>query len=417
MTVELARRLLSSALIPAEDVEDALLETVERRTAFVSALASRVPRVTELLAQELAHSGVAALSSADVDATLAERLPAGLCQRLLAFPSSQHASGIVAVACVDPSSKHVARELSHHLDAPVRLLRVSLATFQSAVERWLDAEEARLGLGGHTPAFGTHVAEQRSTTPIRLTLPPVAVRIAGTDVTELDDEPPASAPIPLVSVAPAAPRRRSGTSPGVGEARRAELVTVEDDAGEPVIGLFRSKPPPPVRAAPPRAELEILGAPEEIVDAALGALLAASNLQQVAEVLAEGCTSAAERTLVLAVRDGRFEGRASSQSVDAERARRLSVPARMAGVLDAALGSGQYLGPLPADAVHGPVAALLGDGEVYLCVVRVFERPTLLLVLAGLRATFAATQRADRLALAAARRLEEIVTRNKRSRR
>ncbi|MEZ4225691.1 MAG: hypothetical protein R3B13_32365 [Polyangiaceae bacterium] len=409
MTTELGKRLLLAERIGVRTIESALFDAVDKRIALVQALAARGHEVTARLRAELERSDLEELQSAVVDAELAALLPAGLCQRLLAVPLGRHGgTGVISVGVVDPFDLHAARELSFHLDAPVRRYRISLETFSAALEAWIDEMEA--SLGGKTPAFGTLVARRPSRTPVRFSLPPrppVAPRAV-----LRESEPPPSQPIPLVKkTLEAAARPRQTTSPGVGSIARPVIDVLADDEGEPVIGLYRSKPPPALQAdEPPPQSIAILGAPEEVFEAAMSELATSEDPERIADLLAQGAISAASSALVLAVRAKRLLGRAvAGPVVELPDVRDIEIPRRLSRALDTALGTGHFLGSLPQDAVHAPLARVLGDGEVYLTRVSVYGRPTLLLALGRIISSFDASRRADQLAEQAARRLERIV--------
>jgi hypothetical protein len=416
MTTELGKKLLLAEHVNGRTLESALFDVVDKRIALVQALAARGRDVTAVVNDELARSELELLSSATVHPELARELPAGLCQRLLAFPIGRHPStGVVSLALVDPFDTHAAREISFHLDAAVRRYRISLEQFSAALERWIDELEA--GTGGHTPAFGTVLARRKSVPPVRFSLPPRAERWSGTPPPRItESEPPPSQPIPLVrKTMEAAKRPRRGTNPGVGSVARPILDVAADDDGQPVIGLFRSKPPPPPdfdTEAP--ARIAILGAPEEVFEAAMSEISATRDPERIAQLLAEGGVSAAGTALVLAVRPARYLGRAIAGGGSAEvRVRDIELPRRMSQALDTALATGHYLGALSRDAVHAPLTRVMGDGEVYMTRVLVYGRPTLLIALGRLRSSFDASRRADQLAAHAGERLEFIVEQRK----
>ena len=68
--------------------------------------------------------------------SLVDRLPPGLCDRLLALPVRRDArTGTVDVAVVDARDPHPAEEIGHWLKAPVRVVRTSIASMESALLR------------------------------------------------------------------------------------------------------------------------------------------------------------------------------------------------------------------------------------------------------------------------------------------
>ena len=417
MTTELGKKLLRAEHVHVRTLESALFDAVGKRVALVQALAARGREVTLVVNEELARSDLELLNSTNVDMELAQALPAGLCQRLLAFPIGRHTgTGVVSIALVDPYDLHAAREISFHLDAPVRRYRVSLEQFSAALEHWIDQLEA--GTGGHTPAFGSVVARRKSVPPVRFSLPPRAQAWSGTPPPRItESEPPPSEPIPLVrKTLEAARRPRKDTNPGVGSVSRPMLDLEADDDGQPVLGLFRSKPPPPMDVEPESATpaIAILGAPEEVFEAAMSEISRARDPERIAQLLAEGAVSAAGAALVLAVRPKKFLGRAvAGGGFGPVSAREIALPRRMSQALDTTLASGHFLGGLSRDAVHAPLSRVLGDGEVYMTRVLVYGRPALIVALGRLRSSFDASRRADQLAAHAGERLEFIVEQRK----
>jgi hypothetical protein len=67
---------------------------------------------------------------------LAEALPRGLCQRLLALPIGREPqTGTVDVAVVDANDTHPADEIGYWLAAPVRMVRASFGAMDAALEQ------------------------------------------------------------------------------------------------------------------------------------------------------------------------------------------------------------------------------------------------------------------------------------------
>ncbi|MGC4079421.1 MAG: hypothetical protein QM702_20750 [Rubrivivax sp.] len=65
-----------------------------------------------------------------------DRLPHGLCARLLAVPVRRDAiTGTVDVVVADPRDTHAAREISFHLDVPVRVVRAPVGAIEEALRR------------------------------------------------------------------------------------------------------------------------------------------------------------------------------------------------------------------------------------------------------------------------------------------
>jgi hypothetical protein len=417
VSVELARRLIQSGAIASEEVERALFETLTTGVAFAQALASRGSDMLHLLERELAKTRVPLARVVRVAPELTTDLPLGMCERLLAVPIGRDAkTGAVDLACVDPLDPQVGSEMAHHLKGPVRVFRAPLTEVLLAIELWLDERDAAQSAGLRTPAFGTKAVKRPSSpAPARLSLrPPRALVEDDSGVPISSSEPlrhePATSqsepPIPLVrrSLVPedrtVHERLRKGTDPGVGTGS-VVLVPETDEAGQPVIGLFRAKPPPPV---------QISGVPEETVREALARLDRARAPDEVVRALVFGLDALATRTLVLAARAGAYEGRAGSASLgDSDRLRRIRIEIGKSAVLETAGQAGYYLGMLPPTPTHDGLRELFGDGEVYVARIEASGRPALFLVIAGMETAFGATRCADELARAASRAIERIV--------
>jgi hypothetical protein len=424
VSVELARRLIQSGAVASEEVERALFETLTTGVAFAQALASRGSDVLHVLERELAKTRVPLARVVRVAPELTVDLPLGMCERLLAVPIGRDAkSGAVDLACVDPLDPQVGSEMAHHLKGPVRVFRAPLTEVLLAIELWLDERDTAQSAGLRTPAFGTKAVKRPSSpAPARLSLrPPRAlveddsgVPISTSEPPRLElDNSPSEPPIPLVRRSlvpeerPVQERLRKGTDPGVGTGS-VVLVPETDEAGQPVIGLFRAKPQP--------AAVQISGVAEETMREALARLERAKRPEEVVAALVHGSDALATRTLVLASRGGAYEGRAGSASLgDADRLRRVRVDAGQSSAFEAAAQAGYYLGMLPQTPAHEGLRELFGDGEVYVARIEASGRPALFLVLAGMETAFGASRRADELARAASRAIERIVLSRKQS--
>ncbi len=409
VAVELARRLMQSGVVAEGDIEQALVDAISRGVPFVAAFAGRGPVEAQLVERELARAPVPTIHTVHGIPELVASLPRGMCSRLLAVPVRRDPrTGTVDVAAADPLQTHIAAEFVFQLGAPVRVLRAPLAEVRAALELLepgpippervvLDDEP-----DDRTPAFGSAA----------VSVPDSASRARVSAASEPPNAHPSAPPIPLVRRSLPPPRwSRKGTNPGVGKDRLPVLELPEqDEAGQPVIGLFRSKvPPPPVEEAPASGEAEL--------GLALMEVAAAETPDAVVDRLIAAMLPVADRVVVLAARSDGFGGRAASRSVgDPERVRALRVAAGVQGAIEAAVQMGYYLGRLDA-AGEGALATLLGlgQGEAYVVPVVVSGRPALVLAAAGMESAFSASRRADQLAHAAAEALEHIVRARKRA--
>lgn len=411
MSVELARRLIENGVVSRDDVYTALLDVVTLGVPLVQALVARGHKLGDQVERELARVRVPAVDEVKVSAELADKLPVGMCERLLAVPMRRGKRGDIEVAAVDPLDPAVATEISYRLKAPIRISRATLASVLLAIERWLDdrAPESR---ASRTPAFGTYVTRNPTGPGFHITprtdeprLPPRLIEPGN----ELQSEPPPSHPIPLVrSIAPENRRSLTGTDPGVGDVTRV-ILDEKDEIGEPVIGLFRSKPPPPA-VAPPSIEVPTLIVPADPVE-----LDRAESADEVLELLARLGLPLARSTLVFAVRSGAYAARSASRDL---RERIESEPLRIAmsqyGVIDAAFSDGHFLGRIPEDDANETLRRFLGAVEIYVVPVFVTDRPACAILLVELRSTFEDTRRADDLGKLAGSALERIVRDRKR---
>ncbi len=361
MSAELAKLLLRGGVPPVE-VERLLALAVSRRTNLPSALAVDRPDLLELIDRELGRAEVPSLELVRPQPDLVAALPPGLCERLGALPVRQDPrSGRIDVAVVDPLDPHIARELEFHLDRPVRLL--------SARFEVLDAALRQLPIGV------THA--------------------------------PSGPPLPLVRRAVSLGPGQSAGSAAMHDESPSPPPAEED---EPVLSLTRSKPrhtapiPPPPKPPGLSESLEELAKahnPDEVVTTLVSALAPAP-------------------TLVLAVRGRAYEGRAGSLLLDAQGVRRIRLPIGSPSVAETAVRQGYYLGTLPLTSAHGAMREVFGrdaDGEVYVTQVSVSNRPSLVVVIALVKAlggSVEATRKVDELCRAAGHALENIVVNKKR---
>jgi hypothetical protein len=341
VTIELARRLLGGGA-PASAVEVALMAEVSEGIPFVTALAERFPELAELMERELERTDGPEVHWVRPHSGLVERLPEGLCQRLLAVPVHEDPhSGQVDIAAVDVLGPHVAAEFSQHLGAPVRVLRASLSLVRGALQTLRTAAAHRPGL-------------------------------------------PSDAPIPLVK----------------------RPIFSQRPESEPVLNLSRSKvfTPEPTFAF------------EHPFEDTAAEFSRCESAEQVARVICRALEPAA--ALVVAVRGGSLEVRATSRVIGDRPVGTFTMPAGKNSVFDIAVRAGFYLGPLPSTWVHAELRGLLPNGaaeEVYSAPVLVASRPVLALLMARFGPSLDATRRADRLVLAASAAIERILMSKKRN--
>jgi len=206
---------------------------------------------------------------------------------------------------------------------------------------------------------------------------------------------PSAVPIPR-SVAPGAVPEREG----VGMSWRSKPPPVDLIAGVSGSAQEReSLPPPSVVARSAREALEEATTPDAILDA-----------------LRDGLAPAA--SIVFAVKNASFDGRVASAIIERRRpAKEISLLSHQPSVLETAVKSGFYLGPIPNTPNHRELRDALPDGsaEVYVTVISVNDRVSLVWVIAGFEQSLDLTRRADEIALVAGRALTRILRDRKRA--
>jgi hypothetical protein len=333
---------------------------------------------------------------------LLARLPPGLTVSLAALPVERDpTTGVVRVLAAHPTDAHMASELSFHLDSPVEVSGAPLTAILAAVF-------ASSGPAGRsrTPAFGTSAAS-----------PAAANESMAASAGAGQSEPP----IPLVrrNLEPSPPTTaRHGSlappSPVATNTRATSLAPL------PMIALTGTRPmgtpsPPPASddpkpALPPKESLP----PAALLESELSALddlAQAGTPEEVVAALVAGLTTVAATVVVLAARGRNFEGRDTNDARIRQAVRALLVPIDRPSILQTAVQSMGYVGPVPSTPIHEELASILGDldSEVAVGAVMVTGRAALVYVMAGLATTYLATRRGDKLGDAAGKALARIV--------
>ena len=402
MTVELTRRLIESG-VPLADIEAALLLVVERGLPLPEALAERDPGLLSRIEQELARSELPSVLTVRGSPELFARLPHGMCRRLLAVPVHvDPRTGRVDIAAVEPLDPHVAQEFAYHLEQPIRVLHAS----HEAVKAALDRLQQKTKVSVLPPQRG-QASGISSDAPIPLV--------------KLDTGSRSDAPIPLVrrSMLPArapsaAPQGRS--VPPAGALPEAEGVALS----------WRSKPPP-VDLVAGAAQLERQAAqaaaakasrppPAQPSSPSTRELLEdATSPEAVLEILRDCLAPTA--AIVFAVKNASFDGRVASPAVEARTpAKAISLLSHQPSVLETAVKSGFYLGPIPNTPNHRELREALPPdamNEVYVTVITVSDRASLVWLVAGFERSLDLTRRADEIALVAGRALGRILRQRK----
>ena len=392
MSAELARRLIHSGADQVQ-VEAALFAASERGVSLTQAVNELFPELLELLERALDRSDAPAIHTVRALPDLVKRLPAGMCERLLAIPVHRdQRSQRVDVAAVDVLDAHVAKEFAFHLGVPIRVLRAPFVELVSALQR--------LQAGGtFVPGLSRFLSLTEPSNDAGR--PEPAVRVVM----------PSDPPIPLVRKSLAPSRAPEGVESEAFPEAPAPFPDLTDDGQEePVLSLRRPKAlsiavpePAPIvwqlDLETAVANVERAEAPDQVVSA----LCAAALPLQV---------------LVFAMRGLTFDVRGGSADLGTSaELKELRVPSGNGSPLDAAARLGFYLGPLPQMLALAPLDrrwSLPLGSDCYARAVNVSERPSLILLLSGFRDSTEASRRADALARAAGNALEQIVRLRKR---
>lgn len=239
MAVEFAKGLMVTEVVSVDALERALYVAVSNDSPLEHALLDTSAMTAARLEEELARGDAPVLHGVVADVDLIDKLPTGLCSRLLAVPLRYDArSNTVDLAVVNVFDTHAAEEIAFHLQANVVAVRASLSDVEAALKNRPSYVELAASRPAH-PAYPS--ARSRHETPAssgrhQETPPPVPVRITkrtppwGTDVsvmTSLSNDRTSDIPIPLT-------RRRSLVP---GEAGPASVLPAEPPPPDDIAAL------------------------------------------------------------------------------------------------------------------------------------------------------------------------------------
>jgi hypothetical protein len=133
---ELTKALLLEEVVEAGAIAEALFASVTGGVPLVQALTETRAISPDILVRYLARNDAPFLRQVAPVVDLVERLPPGLCARLLALPVRRDAiTGTIDVVVPDASDSHPAQEIAFHLGAPVRLVRAPQAAIEEALRK------------------------------------------------------------------------------------------------------------------------------------------------------------------------------------------------------------------------------------------------------------------------------------------
>jgi hypothetical protein len=435
MSFALARSLLLADAVSAEALSQALLVAGTRGTCLVRALLTTRAVDAMRLEQQLERGDAPTMRHVAPVMSLVQSLPPGLCERLLALPVRRDPrTGTIDVAVVDARDPHPVEEIAFWLRAPVRMVRTSLATMDSALRKMNEkpAETGPRSLAPpiwvppasmpprditRTPAYGVQAAADPApitTVPAQPPAFPEDDALDETSITEVNDFGAAGPNIPFKltrrSLPPLPPGMQAATEkrsvPPDLPNEPIELRTPSrKPEAEPVLDLRRRKSIAPSNAPP---------LPFPPAGPALDAIRAAPDRDAILEQVVGAVRTVAQKVAVLAVRKDMLVGwTCSPELADRATFRTARISAAVSDILRAALASETaMLARIPKDATHAPLLAAMKvppAGEVALVTVRV-EGKTVALVLADeLLDAAPATERLQEIARVAGQALERLL--------
>jgi hypothetical protein len=423
MTFALARSLLLADAVTPEALGQALFVAATRGTSLVRALLATRAIDGAKLEQQLERGDAPYMRHIAPVMALVQQLPPGLCERLLALPVRRDPrTSTIDVAVVDARDPHPVEEMAHWLRAPVRMVRTSLASMDTALRRI----HAKPEQGVRTLAAPIWVpSPSPAPAPQDLSKTP-AYGSPVFDESQLVDPDDDSSPTDVIDFPatdpniPFALTRRSLAPVTIIELGAPAIERPPRHETEPILDLRRRKPTAvaptmspapalptvapiavvaPVAVAPPNAPAPPFAEAADILEA----IRNASDRDSILELLVAGTRTVARRVAVLAVRRDTLLGWTCSPELG-ERSvlRGVKIIPAMSNVLGDALASDQaHLVRIPKDAAHAPLLAVLRtplSPEVALVSVRVEGKAVALVLADELGDTLVATRRMEDLA-------------------
>lgn len=355
---ELPKALLLEEVVAPGALAEALYVSVTRGVPLARALVDRGAVAQDVVVRYLARGEAPFVPHVVPIPDLVERLPHGLCERLLAVPVGCDAiTAVVEVALADATDAHPAREIAYHLQAQVRIVRAPLAAIEDALGR---LGGSRRRARRDTPTWGTPVHPQVQEPAEQ------GRRGLGSEI-----------PIPLT-------RRTFIAAPG-GTQRPLPMVGPAD------VGL---------------------GGGYRVDPAIHAALRAAATRDEVLDLVLTGARAIASRVALFVVkRDGYLGRTCTPEFGDRGALHAIVVPRAIASVFDRAIGEGLYLGPIRRDEAHAALLDVMrgASRDVAVVPIRVAGKAAVVIVADELGDPLPATQRLEELASAAGEAFARIV--------
>lgn len=418
MAFELGRTLILADAVAPESLAHALLVVATSGVCLPRALVAVGAIEVDRLEEHLARADAPMLRHVVPVPELVEKLPHGLCERLLAIPVRQDPrTGTVDVAVVDARDTHARDETAFWLEAPVRLVRTSFAAMDAALKRtrivpergvrslaapiWVPiGKEVRKV--AETPLYGT-----------RAVADPVDDEEDDLTRTEIGDFPNVdpNIPIPLSrrSLRPVSIVEVDGASVAIG-IEGANAVHEQ----EPVVDLRqrkRASVPPAAEPSPAsRTPITARGPyapnaptlPFADIGTIVEALRTAGDRDKIVDLVLAGARTVARRVAVFAVKRDELGGWACTPELgDRAALRKTRIPLDAASLFTRAVEGGTHLGRLAKIDAHAALFEVMHGApanEVAVTGIRIEGRPGLVVLADEVGDTLIATRRLDELA-------------------
>lgn len=458
MTLELAESLLLAEAVSPRALARGLFIESTQQMSLVQALLVTGAVDEPKLEVAVGKSGDAPpLTTITPSLALVQRLPRGLCARLLAIPiGTDPETGDVELAVLDPRDEHAARETAFFLRAPVRPHRATISAIRGALEQVsrVDASAAEppqsVRERSRTPIWGTpvvSVAPQAAphVSPAEMPIPLMrrsnAPREEESAVLELrtpasssrgpdTERQPDDAVFALRARDDAARSMRRPVSVMIAETQLTDPqnTAVTIPAPKDPRHTTVTAPAPPRRSEPPprRQSSMRLPSPSRLPEMSLGAprlpfpdatpifaaMEEADDRDAIIALLISGMRAVAGRVAVMAVKRDAFVGwTCNAEFGDARAWRSIQVSATVPSVFATAAAGTPYLGPLFRTDGHMPVLEFMRETtrDVAVIGVRVNMHPALVLLADELGDTALGTKRMEQLAKAAGIALSRVL--------
>lgn len=420
---ELTRALLLEEVAAPQAIAEALFASVNRGAPLLQTLVDVGATSPDVLARYLGRAEAPFLRQVVALPELVDRLPPGLCARLLAIPVRRDPiTAAVDVAVADPSDPHPRDEIAFHLRAPVRVVRAPVAAIEEALRR-LERAPRRRGLVLDTDSSPPSATPAQLPRPRRIQTPPWGTPIHAIETGASQSGDGSEIPIPLTrkTVHPATTSGRTARPPafvdpiagrlGEGYAFDAtDLRDVVERSAPPRIGTFIPGPPPlpgasGVAASAPQIPFSEMGG-------ILAALRDAGARDEVMELVLSGARTIAHKVALFVVKNGDYVAWLSTPEFAARAALHSSrIPLDADSIFDHVVREGLYLGPIDDDELHAPLLRAMKNPsrDVAAVPIHVSGKTAVIIVADELGDAMIGTRRLEELARAAGDAFARIV--------